>query len=204
MGFILLVPYHVYSNNVDTEYWNSIRLGVKLANSFKLNLEQSLRLKEDITSFKQTFSEGSISYNISKGLKVFIPVRYAVFKNKIKKRISIGISYKNDKKKLTYRYRSKFQKAYQENKSINPLIRNKLTIGSKIYKNFRPYLSQEFFHLLDEDQFNHDEYRISLGVKIDLSKKKEAKIFYTRKIEGYTEQKQQKTNVVGLSYLFDW
>ena len=102
------------------------------------------------------------------------------------------------------RYRSKFQKAYQENKSINPLIRNKLTIGSKIYKNFRPYLSQEFFHLLDEDQFNHDEYRISLGVKIDLSKKKEAKIFYTRKIEGYTEQKQQKTNVVGLSYLFDW
>ena len=70
---------------VDTESWNSIGFGKKLPHSFKLDFEQSLRLKDNISSFKQTFTEGSISFNIFNGMKVFIPVRYAVFKNKTKK-----------------------------------------------------------------------------------------------------------------------
>ena len=67
---------------VDTESWSSIGFGKKLSHSFKLDLEQSLRLKDDISSFKQTFTEGSISYNIFNRMKVFIPIRYAVHINK--------------------------------------------------------------------------------------------------------------------------
>ncbi len=188
---------------VDTESWSSIGFGKKLSPSFKLDLEQSLRLKDDISSFKQTFTEGAISYNIFNGMKVFIPIRYAVFKNKTKKRISFGISYKYNLKRITFRYRSKLQKTYQSDKIFDPLIRNKLTTESKINKKLKLYFSQEISHFMYHRQFDYDEHRISLGARINLGKKREGKIFYTQKIEGLNKKKQDKTNVLGLSYSFD-
>ena len=189
---------------VDTESWSSIGFGKKLPHSFKLDFEQSLRLKDDISSFKQTFTEGSISYNIFNGLKIFIPVRYAVFKNKTKKRLSFGISYKYNLNRITLRYRSKLQKTYQIDKMFDPLIRNKLTIESKINKKLKLYFSQEISHFIYHRQFDYDEYRLSIGARINLDKKRETKIFYTQKIEGLSRKKQDKTNVFGLSYSFDW
>ncbi len=189
---------------VDTESWNSIGFGKKLPHSFKLDFEQSLRLKDDISSFKQTFTEGSISYNIFNGMKIFIPVRYAVFKNKTKKRLSFGISYKYNLKRITFRYRSKLQKAYQSDKIFDPLIRNKLTTESKINKKLKLYFSQEISHFIYHRQFEYDENRFSVGARINLGKKRETKIFYTQKIEGLSKKKQDKTNVFGLSYSFDW
>ena len=86
LWFLFIASNQSYAE-VDTESWNSIGFGKKLPHSFKLDFEQSLRLKDDISSFKQTFTEGSISYNIFNGMKVFIPIRYAVFKNKTKKEL---------------------------------------------------------------------------------------------------------------------
>ena len=165
---------------VDTESWSSIGFGKKLPHSFKIDFEQSLRFKDDISSFKQTFTEISISYNIFNGIKVFIPVRYAVFKNKTKKRISFGISYKYNLKRISFRYRSKIQRAYQSDKIFDPLIRNKLTTESKINKKLKLYFSQEISHFIYHRQFDYDECRSSLGAKINLGKKREAKIFYTQ------------------------
>ena len=189
---------------VDTESWNSVGFGKKLPYSFKLDFEQSLRLKDNISSFKQTFTEVSISYNIFNGMKVFIPVRYAVFKNKTKKRISFGMSYKYDLKRITFRYRSKLQRTYQIDKIFYPLIRNKLTTESKINKKLKVYFSKEISHFIYHRQFDYDENRFSLGARINLGKKRETKIFYTQKIEGLSNKKQDKTNVFGLSYSFDW
>ncbi len=188
---------------VDTESWNSVGFGKKLPYSFKLDFEQSLRLKDNISSFKQTFTEVSISYNIFNGMKVFIPVRYAVFKNKTKKRISFGMSYKYDLRRITFRYRSKLQRTYQIDKIFDPLIRNKITTESKINKKLKLYFSQEISHFMYHRQFDYDEHRISLGARINLGKKREGKIFYTQKIEGLNKKKQDKTNVLGLSYSFD-
>ncbi|MDC3166363.1 DUF2490 domain-containing protein [Candidatus Marinimicrobia bacterium] len=203
LGVFFIALLHSYAH-ADTESWSSIGFGKKLPNSFKLDFEQSLRLKDDVSSFKQTFTESSISYNIFKGMKVFIPVRYAVFKNKTKKRISFGISYKNGWKKITFRCRSKLQRTYQNNKIFDPLIRNKLTAEPKINKKFKIYFSAEIFHFIYHSQFNYEEYRFSLGARINLGKTRETKIFYTQKTEGLSKMKQDKTNVIGLSYSFDW
>ena len=51
---------------VDSESWSSMGFGIKLPYSLKLDLEQSLRLKDNSSSFKQTFTETIISYNILK------------------------------------------------------------------------------------------------------------------------------------------
>ncbi len=201
---VFVVAFHHSYAKVDTESWSSVGFGKKLPHSFKLDFEQSLRLKDDISSFKQTFTEISISYNIFNGIKVFIPFRYAVFKNKTKKRISFGISYKNNLKRITFRYRSILQRAYQSDKIFDPLIRNKLTTESKINKKLKLYFSQEISHFIYHRQFDYDEYRFSVGARINLGKKRETKIFYTQKIEGLSKKKQDKKNVFGLSYSFDW
>ncbi len=203
LGVFFIALLHSFAH-ADTESWSSIGFGKKLPNSFKLDFEQSLRLKDDISSFKQTFTEGSISYNISRVMKVSIPVRYAVFKNKTKKRISFGVSYKFSLKKINFRCRTKLQRTYQNDKIFDPLIRNKLTIESKINKKFKIYFSQEILHFVYYRQFDFEEYRFSFGARINLGKKRETKIFYTQKIEGLSKMKQDKTNVLGLSYSFDW
>ena len=189
---------------VDSESWSSMGFGITLPYSLKLDLEQSLRLKDNSSSFKQTFTETIISYYMFKKVKVFIPVRYAVFKNKIKKRISLGASYKQNFKIISCRYRSMLQRTYQHEKIFNPLIRNKFTLSFKINKKLRPYLSQEFSHLLKSGQFNYDEFRLSIGARINLGKKRETKIFYTQKIEGLSNKNQDRTNVFGIAYTFDW
>ena len=189
---------------VDSESWNSMGFGIKLPYSLKLDLEQSLRLKDNSSSFKQTFTETIISYYMFKKVKVFIPVRYAVFKNKIKKRISLGASYKHNFKIISIRYRSILQRTYQREKIFNPLIRNKFTLIYKINKELRPYFSQEFSHLSNRGQFNYDEFMASIGIRVNLGKKRETKIFYTRKIEGLSNKTQDSTNVFGIAYAFDW
>ena len=189
---------------VDSESWSSMGFGIKLPYSLKLDLEQSLRLKDNSSSFKQTFTETIISYNRFKKVKVFIPVRYAVFKNKIKKRISFGASYKHNLKIISFRYRSMIQRTYQQGKIFDPLIRNKFTLSSKINKKLRPYVSQEFSHFLKNGHLNYDEFRVSIGARINLGKKRETKIFYTQKIESLSNKNRDRTNIFGISYAFDW
>lgn len=189
---------------VDSESWSSMGFGIKLPYSLKLDLEQSLRLKDNSSSFKQTFTETIISYNRLKKVKVFIPVRYAVFKNKIKKRISFGASYKHNLKIISFRYRSMLQRTYQQGKIFDPLIRNKFTLSSKINKKLRPYVSQEFSHFLKNGHLNYDEFRVSIGARINLGKKRETKIFYTQKIESLSNKNRDRTNIFGISYAFDW
>ena len=205
--FGLVMLYIILNNSfakVDSESWSSMGFGIKLPYSLKLDLEQSLRLKDNSSSFKQTFTETIISYNKFKKIKVFIPVRYAVFKNKIKKRISLGASYKHNFKIISFRYRSMLQKTYQHEKIFDPLIRNKFTLISKLNKKLRPYFSQEFSHVSNSGQFNYDEFRVSIGARINIGKKRETKIFYTRKIEGLSNKNQDRTNVFGIAYTFDW
>ena len=124
-------------------------------------------------------------------MKFFIPFRYAVFKDKIKKRISFGAAYKHNFNKISFRYRIKLQKTYLDDKIFNPLIRNKFTLGSKINKKLRPYVSQEFSHFAQDGQFDYDEYRLSVGVRINLGKKREPKSF-TQKIEGLSKKTKIK------------
>ena len=189
---------------VDSESWSSMGFGIKLPYSLKLDLEQSLRLNDNSSSFKQTFTETIISYNRLKKVKVFIPVRYAVFKNKIKKRISFGASYKHNLKIISFRYRSMIQRTYQQGKIFDPLVRNKFTLSSKINKKLRPYVSQEFSHFLKNGHLNYDEFRVSIGARINLGKKRETKIFYTQKIESLSNKNRDRTNIFGISYAFDW
>ena len=121
----------------DFESRNTISYQVKLPQSFKINFEQSLRLRGDRFSFRQTFTEAGISYKVSDGLKLLLPLRYAIFEDKVKMRISFGGSYKYKFSDYTIRYKSRYQRVYEKDEDLEDLIRNKFTIQYKSNKDIQ-------------------------------------------------------------------
>ena len=200
--WVILLFFQGVSAADDTESWSSIGFETKLPYSLELELEQGLRLKDQMSSFKQTFTQVSIAYEIIDGMKIFVPIRYAIFEDKTKQRISAGGSYKYDLKPLSFKYRSKFQMTFEEDEPSRELVRNKFSIDYKINKKFKSYISGEVFHLYDLDQYQYDEYRISTGMNVSIKKKRQLKIFYTYKIEDLTKSSTNQINIFGIGYNF--
>ena len=181
------------------EYRNTISFRVKLPHSLKIDIEQSLRLRGNEFSFRQTFTEATISYKVTEGLKILLPVRYAIFEEKIKRRISFGGSYKYKFNDYTISYKSRFQRVYEKNKDPDELIRNKYTLQYKSNKDIDPFCSYEIFNPFNSDIGEMNEYRISFGAEIDLPKKKSIKIYYQYKVEDLNKKNSEVLNIVGLS-----
>ena len=188
----------------DNQSWTSIGFETKLPYSLKLEFEQELRLKDQLSTFNQTFSEVSLSYKVFDGLKIDIPYRYAIFEDKIKQRLSFSGSYKYSFKPISLKYRTKFQRTYEKEKTPEDLIRNKFTFEYKLSKKIEPYVSGELFHLFNTDNDQFDEYRVSFGFAVDLPRKNSIKIFYMYKKEDIIKSSPDEINVFGVAYNFKW
>ena len=178
---------------------NTISFRVKLPHSLKIDIEQSLRLRGNEFSFRQTFTEATISYKVTESLKILLPVRYAILEEKIKRRISFGGSYKYKFNDYTISYKSRFQRVYEKNKDLDELIRNKYMLQYKSNKDVDPFCSYEIFNPFNSDIGEMNEYRISFGAEIDLPKKKSVKIYYQYKVEDLNKKNSEVLNIVGLS-----
>ena len=183
----------------DFESRNTISYQVKLPQSFKIDFEQSLRLRGNQFSFRQTFTEATISYKVTDGLKLILPFRYAIFEDKIKKRISFGGTYKYKFNDYTMRYKSRYQRVYEKDEDLEDLIRNKFTMQYKSNKDIDPFVSYEIFNPFNSGLGEMNEYRLSVGGAIDLPKKKSAKIYYQYKIEDLDKKNSEVLNIIGLS-----
>ena len=149
--------------------------------------------------FRQTFTEATISYKVTDGLKLLLPLRYAILEDKIKKRISFGGTYKYKFNDYTMRYKSRYQRVYEKDEDLEDLIRNKFTIQYKSNKDIDPFVSYEIFNPSNSDVGEMNEYRLSVGGAIDLPKKKSAKIYYLYKIENLDKKNSEVLNIIGLS-----
>ena len=150
-------------------------------------------------SFRQTFTEATISYKVTNGLKLILPLRYAIFEDKIKKRISFGGTYKYKFNDYTMRYKSRYQRVYEKDEDLEDLIRNKFTMQYKSNKDIDPFVSYEIFNPFNSGLGEMNEYRLSVGGVIDLPKKKSAKIYYLYKIEDLDKKNSEVLNIIGLS-----
>ena len=186
----------------DTQAWSSIGFEKNLPYSLSLEFEQEFRLKDQLTTFSQTFSEVSLSYKVIDGLNIGIPYRYTVFDDKTKQRLSLGVSYKYSIKPISLKYRAKLQRSYEKDKIPEQLIRNKFILQYKLSKKIEPFLSGELFHQSNTNNNQLDEYRVSFGLAVDLPRKSSIKIFYIFKNEDLTKTNPEKINVFSLSYRF--
>ena len=186
----------------DNQSWTSVGFEKKLPYSFKLQFEQELRLDNQLSTFKQTFSEFSLSYSVFKGFKIEIPFRYMTYKDKTKQRVSFGGSYKYSFKPVSLKHRTKYQRTYEKEEIPEELIRNKFSIMYRLNKKIEPYVSGEFIQLLNAQNYPLDETRFLFGLTYELPKKNSIKIFYTLKNEDKTKKNPDEIGVFGLSYNF--
>ena len=186
----------------DTQSWTSIGFEKILPHSLTFEFEQEFRLKDQLTTFSQTFSEVSLSYKVIDGLNIGIPYRYTVFEDKTKQRLSLVVSYKYSLKPISLKYRAKLQRSYEKDKIPEQLIRNKFILQYKLSKKIEPFFSGELFHQFNTNNNQLDEYRVSFGLAVDLPRKSSIKIFYIFKNEDLTKTNPDKINVFGLSYTF--
>ena len=191
----------------DHQSWTKVSLEKKIPFSLKLELAQGLRLKDYVSTFNQAFFELSLSYKDSNGLRINIPYRYTVFEDKIKHRLSFGVSYQYSFKPVSLKYRIKYYRLYENGEplgeggvTLGDLIRSKFTIKYKSGKKTNPYISGEWFHLLNTDNNPLDEYRASFGIEIDLPRKNSINIFYMLKKGDLNKSSSNISNVIGINY----
>ena len=196
--FILLFTEFLFCTN-DFELRNTISYGFKLPHSIKLDCEQSLRLTGQELAFKQTFTELTLSKQIINDLKLFMPIRYAIFDDKIKNRISLGGIYKIIIKPMKFKYKTRFQRTHEKSKSPDDLFRNKLYAHFKLSKKFEPFLSCEIFHPANSSNTELNEYRLSFGTNLNLPRKKSLKLYYQYKVEDLNKNNLYEIHIIGLS-----
>ena len=204
--FFFIIQYSYGAD--DNQSWTKISFEKKLPYLLKFELAQGLRLKDQLSTFNQAFFEVSLSYKDSNGIRINIPYRYTVFRDKIKYRLSFGASYQYSFKPVSLKHRIKFYRLYENGESfgedgstLGDLIRNKFTIKYKTGKKTNPYISGELFYLFNTDNNPLDEYRAYFGIEIDLPRKNSINIYYIFKKEDISKSSPDEINVFGLNYI---
>ena len=182
------------------ELRNSVSYKIKLPNSLRLDFEQSIRSRGENLVFRQTFSEASLSYELFDNMKIFIPLRYAIFKDKVKTRASFGGSYKVQLNDFSVRYKTRYQFGFEEQKHTKQVLRNKLYAYYKVSKRYKPFMSFEIFNPIDSKVEIMNEYRVTSGLDIGLRGKKAIKIYFQYKVEDLEKKDTAEMNIIGLSY----
>ena len=197
--FFLLFSKSLFSAD-DFESRNTISYGFKLPYSLKLDCEQSLRLSGKELSFKQTFTELTVSYEIIDDLSVIVPIRHAIFDDKVKNRISLGGIYKIGMKPLKIKFKTRFQRTHEKNEDPDELYRNKLYAHYKLSKKLEPFFSYEVFHPANSNDNSLNEYRFSFGTDFDLPGKRSIKLYYQFKIEDLNKKSPEEVHIMGLTF----
>ena len=197
--FFLLFSKSLFSAD-DFESRNTISYGFKLPYSLKLDCEQSLRLSGKELSFKQTFTELTVSYEIIDDLSVIIPIRHAIFNDKVKNRISLGGIYKIGMKPFKIKFKTRFQRTHEKNEDLDELYRNKLYVHYKLSKKLEPFFSYEVFHPANSNDNSLNEYRFSFGTDFDLPGKRSIKLYYQFKIEDLNKKSPKDVHIMGLTF----
>jgi len=184
----------------DFESRSTVSCGFKLPYSLKLDCEQSLRLSGREQSFKQTFTELTLNYKIINDLSVIIPIRYAIFDDKVKNRISLGGSYKTGMKPFKVKFKTRFQRTHEKDKDPDELYRNKIYAHYRLNKKLEPFFSYEVFHPANSNDNSLNEYRFSLGTDFDLPRKRSLKLYYQYKVEDLDKKSPDKAHILGLTF----
>lgn len=201
----------------DLQSWNSIAIKYKLNKKWSFELEESLRLKENISEIDNYFTQLSAQYNITKQFKIGAGARYINkndntgdvqgYENYF--RFNLDASYKHNLQDFTLGYRLRYQNKNElgvetsEGDYANQHIRFKASAAYNIHNwKLDPEISAEIFNHFEEGEENgFDKYRITIGSEYNMKKYGKVK-FYYRYNKQLNETDPESQNVIGLKYTY--
>lgn len=173
-------------NETDFHSWSALQLNYELNKSWKLALEEQLRLKEDLSTVDAFFTELTAQFEPNKKFEFGAGFRFirandnkgAIQGYESHIRYHFDMAYKSRIKQLALKQRLRYQRKKEvgSNKpndvKVNPHIRYKSTITYKI-KNWKldPRFGAELFYQLGEERTREwDKLRLSIGSSWNIKK----------------------------------
>lgn len=217
IAIFLLCVMHSFSQNDDTkdlENWSSIRLKYKLNKKWSFELEEQLRLDEDISEVSGYFTQLSTEYTLMKNFKIGGALRFVRINDNEGKiqgyenhlRFHFDASYKHKINDVSLKYRLRYQNRNElaVDDYANQKLRLKVGIEYNI-KNWKldPKFSAEIFNQIGQEEENNGlkKYRLTLGTDYNLKNIGTIGLFY--RIEQELNETIPKTiNIIGLKYTY--
>tara|TARA_R110001583_G_scaffold1670_1_gene12982 strand:+ start:1331 stop:2032 length:702 start_codon:yes stop_codon:yes gene_type:complete len=206
-----------YSQNSDLANWTTIELKYKLNKKWNFGIEEQLRLKEDISTIDEYFTQLNTEYSITKSFKLGGGFRYIRENDNVGKvqgyknhfRFQVDASFKQKINDFSIKYRLRYQNKNElgvsnsEGDYANQHIRFKTSIGYNI-KNWKldPEFSAEIFNHFETGKENgFDKYRLTLGTEYKIKKIGTLGVYYRIEKE-LNETIPETTNIIGLKYSY--
>ncbi|MBN1184025.1 MAG: DUF2490 domain-containing protein [Bacteroidales bacterium] len=184
----LLLSFSIAHGQVknDVYSWNGLSLKKDISN-FSFYLEEEIRFKNTLSSFKESFFQGGIKYKVTDWISIAQFYRYIIendgeyYKYVNMHFTDLTFTYSIDRTKLSFRTR------YQVTKSINEdyntfehINRNKLEVSRNLYKSpLTPSLGYEFYiSVYPEENPYIYKNRFQAGTGIRLSSNADLNIAY--------------------------
>lgn len=213
----LLCVMHSFSQSDDTEdleNWSSIRLKYKLNKKWSFELEEQLRLDEDISEIRGYFTQLSAEYSLIKNLKIGGALRFVRINDNDGKvqgyenylRFHLDASYKHKINYWSLKYRFRYQN--RNELSVDDYANQKLRLKAGIEYNIKnwkldPEFSAEIFNRIGQEKEDNGfkKYRLTLGTDYKIKNIGTIGLFYRIEKE-LNETIPKTTNIIGLKYTY--
>ena len=164
----------------DHEVWAGVVLKKELTKKLTLNLDNQVRISDNLNGVRSNFVELGLKYDLNKIFSVRGQYRYT-FRNNTRntERISLDAmaKWKFKPAKLQFKYRARFQNTMVVYSGQHlTTFRNRFTVQYKISKKWRTYVEYESFYRFNtRNEFRRN--RGTLGAKYRINKEIQLKGF---------------------------
>lgn len=206
MAFVLLLCLVLVQVGRSQEIWMGVNASWQFSKRFSLEGEQEFRLADKYYFYKKILTEGGLSFELTRFVELESVYRFTNTPEDNYHRITGQVSLEQDLGQSDWevQYRLRGQREYPGKGAEDPLetlVRNKLTLVFKDFKDVDPFVSGELFYQLDDlDLFNR--YRLTTGVDIDLHALWTLTVFY-RFEHNYNREFPNNDYIIGASLGFD-
>lgn len=183
-----LLPFSTIAQSVttDLESWTGFNLEYKVNKFIEINLEEQLRLKDNLSAIDNFFFQPEVSIDVFKFLTWKTAYRFIRENDNTGKvqgyenhnRFQTDLEFEQDIRRLTLKLRARYQYKKEFGPDImdaepNQAIRYRLKADYNIRKwKLDPEFSAEIFRTFrDPNQTGNYRYRLFIGSELELSKK---------------------------------
>jgi hypothetical protein len=209
-----------YQNNIgsaqikDFKLWSNIKLEVKILKKMSVEIEEELRLMDNVTQIDNYFTNVGFSYNFWNNFTFGGYYRF-IKKNELDDRYSNIHRYYFDLEydksigrwelTLRTRYQSAYKNLYSSELGYRPEnhSRNKFSLAYDIYRSpLKPEIWFELYYQLNNSDGNViDKMRIAPELSYSINKSSNIKVFFM--IEKEYSVKNPETNyILGIGYVY--
>lgn len=205
-------------NNSDLEGWNSVGLDLKASKKLSFSIEEHLRLRNDISTVKNYFTQIKANYEVLKNFELGGGIRYITRNDDVGNkqglesffRYQFDASYTQKINKigvlLRLRYQNKNQLGMSEEEGdiAQEFIRTRIGLGYKIKAvKLNVRLFAEHFNQPNNSKLEHTETRTRYTLKLSRKFKKIGAftVFYGIQENNLNQEKTNKS-FIGFKYAY--